>query len=273
MSEHSVRFIDPHLHIWDAQQGHYHWLRNTSNLPLQVSDKGLHCEAYVHIEAGFDNAQPWRELAWLESVATKPMRAIATLDLTLPSEAFVESLAKLAKYPRCVGGRHILDGAAPELLSNPQAIDNLNILAQHGYLFEAQFDAANQEIVERVSYLLHTHSHWRWVINHAGYCVVSSSERQNWRAGMFALSQIPSLVIKCSGFEMQDTQFTWAEVQYVIDQCIEYFGKERVLIASNFPLLTWRMSYSEYWSYLTQVYADRPELYYNNAKRVYFTVT
>ena len=273
MSEHSQRFIDPHLHLWDTQQGQYHWLRNASNLPSQVGESELHCEAYVHIEAGFDNTQPWRELAWLESATTKPMRAITTLDLTLPSQIFMEYLTKCAQYTSCVGGRHIMDTAALNLLGNPQVIENLNTLAQHGYLFEAQFDAADHEVTGRVSDLLHAHTDWRWVINHCGYPALSSLEQDNWRAGMITLSQIPSLVIKCSGFEMQDTHFAWAEVRHVIDQCIECFGHERVLLASNYPLLSWRMSYREYWSYLTQAYANRPELYYDNAKRVYFTVT
>ena len=164
-----MKFIDPHIHLWDTDQGDYHWLHNTNNLPLQVNDSALTCEAYVHVEAGFDNNQPWRELGWLESVATKPMRAVATLDLTLFTAPFVESLLHYAKHTFCVGGRHILDNDALDLLRNPQVLHNLDTLAQHGYLFEAQFDVADQAVVARVCELLQANPDWQWVINHAGY--------------------------------------------------------------------------------------------------------
>ncbi|UTP71743.1 amidohydrolase family protein [Alteromonas sp. LMIT006] len=268
-----MNFIDPHIHLWDTDQGDYHWLHNTNNLPLHVNDSAITCEAYVHVEAGFDNNQPWRELTWLESVATKPMRAVATLDLTLSTASFVESLRHYAKHPFCVGGRHILDNDALDLLHNAQILDNLDTLAQHGYLFEAQFDVADQAVVARVCELLLANPDWQWVINHAGYPVLSAVDQEQWRVGIHWLSKIPSLMVKCSGFEMQERDFAWEDALRVIDHCITSFGENRVMLASNYPLLTWRMSYNEYWAYLTQAYADRPELFYDNAQRTYFANT
>ena len=80
-------------------------------------------------------------------------------------------------------------------------------------------------------------------------------------------------MVKSSGFEMQDKDFAWEDALRVIDHCIASFGANRVMLASNYPLLTWRMPYNQYWVYLTQAYADRPELYYDNAKRMYFANT
>ena len=75
-----IKIIDPHLHLFDLKQGDYHWLKadNPPNWPdknvinntfdeqdLSLSPP-LSLAGFVHIEAGFDNLQPWRELNYLQ---------------------------------------------------------------------------------------------------------------------------------------------------------------------------------------------------------------
>ena len=134
-----MKIIDPHLHLFNLAQGDYQWLK-ADNPPFwpdkkiivkNVTEKELHLSApfemagFVHIEAGFDNQQPWREIAWLESTCSLPFKSIAGINLLLPTNEFQQALKKLNGYKSVVGVRDILDENAFEYLSNPQVQKNL----------------------------------------------------------------------------------------------------------------------------------------------------
>ena len=97
-----MKIIDPHLHLFDLTKGSYEWLQ--ANNPPFWSDKALinrsfnegdlslisplSLAGFVHIEAGFDNQQPWRELNYLNNECQFPFAAIASIDLRLDSNSF-----------------------------------------------------------------------------------------------------------------------------------------------------------------------------------------
>ena len=76
MSKPSITWIDPHIHFFALNEGHYGWLK-PANAPFWPDKKAiakhttehmLYCASlgqlggFVHIEAGFDNERPWREI-------------------------------------------------------------------------------------------------------------------------------------------------------------------------------------------------------------------
>ena len=123
-----IKIIDPHLHLFNLKQGDYQWLK-AENPPFwsdkkiinhSFTEKDLQLSSpfelagFVHIEAGFDNQQPWREIAWLEKTCSLPFRSIAGINLLLPSNEFQQTLDKLSKYQSVIGVREILDENAFE---------------------------------------------------------------------------------------------------------------------------------------------------------------
>ena len=76
MSAATHSWIDPHVHLFALQEGDYHWLKpnnppfwpdkdviakSTYEHHLRRASKGK-LTGFVHIEAGFDNERPWREI-------------------------------------------------------------------------------------------------------------------------------------------------------------------------------------------------------------------
>ena len=125
-----MNIIDPHLHLFDLNKGQYHWLKaenppfwpdksviakNFREQNLKLAPP-LNLAGFVHIEAGFDNQQPWREIAWLEQNCQSNFRSVASLDITLMPEIFSQQLDKLLAYKSVVGIRHILDDEALSIL-------------------------------------------------------------------------------------------------------------------------------------------------------------
>lgn len=274
--------IDPHLHLFDLQKGHYAWLQQEQppNWPDKqkiaksfteadlVIDAPYQLSGFVHIEAGFDNQQPWRELEWLESHCTLPFKSIAFLDLT--SADAEDDLLKLQAYPSLKGIRYILDDAASELLQQPQFQANLELLQAQGLVFEAQYTIVDSQATEAMSAVLSRFPDLLTVINHAGFPTELSEE---WKSAIMTLAHHENCYIKCSGWEMTDRAWDAEKVTPLINYAIREFGLTRVMLASNFPVSELSCGYSQLWQRLLQQIKwkgfERRLLIADNAKRVY----
>jgi L-fuconolactonase len=261
-----MKIIDPHLHLFDLNQGNYQWLR-AENPPFW-SDKHLIAKnfsehdltltsplilaGFVHIEAGFDNQQPWREIAWLENTCNMPFRSIAMLDITLPKLKFLQQVDKLMRYQSVVGIRYILDDDTLAILNDKNSQDNLVILAEKELIFELQMPLANHQAVDSLLNILSVTPRLKLCINHAGWPTQDKVQQAHWLKNLKRLANFDNIFIKCSGFEITDRAYSVNWRYKIIRQCIDIFGVERVMLASNFPLCLWHASYQETWLANTQ---------------------
>ncbi|MFT6899416.1 MAG: L-fuconolactonase [Paraglaciecola sp.] len=270
MSDTCLDIIDCHLHLFNLAQGQYTWLqpqnapfwpdkeyihRTYTEQDLSLS-RPLHLAGFVHIEAGFDNQHPWRELAWLEQHCTLAFKSVANLDLSSP--CCQQQLEKLLLRPSLVGIRHILDDKAATILNAPPVKKNLRQLAAHKLLFDAQLSLGDTDGVNALLAILDNTPELTVIINHAGWPPHASehSSWKNWCNNLARLAQYPKVAIKLSGWEMTDRQYTLDKVQAVLHQCMASFGANRVMLGSNFPLCTWSRSYQQLW----QLYTNELEL-------------
>lgn len=305
-----MKIIDPHLHLFDLTKGDYKWLKSDNapfwsdkkviNKNFSVNDIHLTMPktlaGFVHIEAGFDNEQPWREQQWLsDTIKHTPFSTVAFIDITADSADFTHQLIQLQTYSCVVGCRYILDDHACEILSLPQVITNLTTLTEHNLSFDVQMPLDDLNAVNELLKVLALLPTLTVIINHAGFPValpqkndvVSSLEVtqdfkaiiawQNWQQAIQLVSRFENCSIKCSGWEMTDRQYENDWLKQVIEHCIVNFGINRVMLASNFPLCLFsRQSYEEYWCELLAVltaikYTDseRNALLHDNALRIY----
>ena len=282
------RIIDPHLHLFNLETGIYEWLRpdqapfwpDKHMIARSYSERDLviHCDGlsdltlsgYVHIEAGFDNTQSVREVDWVQSQACMAQRSVGFIDLRLAPSQFETSLSGLLDRPSVVGVRHILDDDIDLILDHPNTLENFKKLALSDVIFELQFDVSNTANVQRVLELLDALPQLTFVLNHHGFGDVDTP---SWILNLNALAQRQNIFVKCSGFEMRDRIFSIESAVAIINACLESFGESRVMVASNFPLVTLSMGYSNYWTALIAALraAELPvdALVYANAKRIY----
>lgn len=259
-----MKIIDPHLHLFDLELGHYDWLQaknppfwpdkhrinksfDVSNLTLK---KPLSLSGFVHIEAGFDNEQPWRELLALEQSCNKRFRAIANLDLTSSSKHVNLVIDKLAELPSFVGVRHLLDDQALTFLKNTQVLDNIKILNENGLVFDVQLPLIEHAPVDALCDVISNNPNIHFIINHAGFppSNIQTIEWQRWQSNLEKLSIFPHVAIKCSGWEMADRDYRsdWLNENLLL--VFTVFGTKRVMLASNFPLCLFsHKSYQAYW--------------------------
>lgn len=258
-----MKIIDPHLHLFLLELGHYHWLKaenppfwpdkqrinqdyNETDLMLAAP---LSLAGFVHIEAGFDNQQPWRELEILEQSCNKPFRAIANIDLTASSQHFNSVIKKLTEYRSFVGVRHLLDEQALSLLTNKQVLTNINRLNDNGLIFEVQLALIEHAPVNALCEVISNNPEISFIINHAGFppADIDTIEWQRWQSNLTKLSGYPHVAIKCSGWEMTDRDCQASWLNNNLSLIFTIFGAKRVMLASNFPLCLF--SHSDYQSY------------------------
>jgi len=264
-----MKIIDPHLHLFNLNQGDYHWLKADNppywpdkpviNKTFKESDLALESfslAGFVHIEAGFDNSQPWRELAALEQTCNNPFRSIATIDLTSSSHDFKKCLIKLAKFSSFAGVRHSLDEQALSLLTNKQVQSNFKILndfaknTNQSLVFETHLALSEYASVNVLCEIIGDNSDISFIINHAGFppTDMQTIEWQRWQSNLLKLSMFPHVAIKCSGWEMIDRNYqsTWLNENLAV--VFNIFGAKRMMLASNFPLCLFNTgSYQDYW--------------------------
>lgn len=259
-----MKIIDPHLHLFNIKLGYYHWLK-PDNPPFwpdkQCINKSfdetnltpvtpLSLSGFIHIEAGFDNEQPWRELATLEQSCNKPFRAISNIDLIASSQHFNSVIEKLAEFRSFVGVRHLLGEQALSLLTNKQVLENINILNKNCLIFEIQLPLIEHAPVNTLCEVISNNPEISFIINHAGFppTDIDTIEWKRWQSSLTKLSVYPHVAIKCSGWEMTDRSYQTTWLNKNLSVIFSVFGAKRVMLASNFPLCLFSHSnYQAYW--------------------------
>lgn len=283
--------IDPHIHLFDIAKGQYHWLQ-AENPPFWPDKKSIHKTynddslqlspntslfAYVHIEAGFSNTQGHLEIENTEQRANLPQRSIGHIDITLDPNTFMIELGTQAKCQSAVGIRHIFEDTDSQsvmaILENPNSRVNLTFLAKHNGIFELQCDVNKRELLIHIFTFFQGIPNLQLVLNHAGFAPaafkpanttkqpvselglneVTNEAFQDWKANIQLLSQLPKIAVKCSGFEMLNRDYDTQHVHAVIAHCLDVFGLDNVMLASNFPLCELTHSYAQYWQQLLSV--------------------
>jgi L-fuconolactonase len=276
----STKIIDPHLHFFNFLEGQYTWLQGAnppawSNLdkikqPISVAEliKSTDFElvGLVHIEAGFDNNQPVKELNWLANhIKTIPYKAISFATINQPNNAFKLALQQL-EHCSLVGIRDITEGHDAKRLLSPHCLDNLQHLSQLKLHFEAQFEVENLNITERLISYANQVSDLQIIINHTGL----AHNLANWAAAIELLAKQPNVAIKFSGFEL--LMLNSEQQSQCFIHILKHFGMQRVMFASNFPVCQININYNELWQHYRTLCDDTiiwQHLSYKNAARLY----
>ncbi len=276
----STKIIDPHLHFFNLLEGQYTWLQGAnppawSNLdkikqPISVAEliKSTDFElvGLVHIEAGFDNNQPVKELNWLANhIKTIPYKAISFATINQPNNAFKLALQQL-EHCSLVGIRDITESHDAERLLSPHCLGNLRHLSQLKLHFEAQFEVENLNITERLISYANQVSDLQIIINHTGL----AHNLANWAAAIELLAKQPNVAIKFSGFEL--LMLNSEQQSQCFIHILKHFGMQRVMFASNFPVCQININYNELWQHYRTLCDDTiiwQHLSYKNAARLY----
>ena len=284
--------IDAHHHFWDLRLGRHPWLQgNGAEAPLRrnhlpadyLAELGpVPVVASVHVEANWDPTDPEGEIAWLDGLERPngiAERYVAYAALGADSApALIE---RYAAHPRIAGIREILSWhplpekrriADGRRMEDPQWRETLGRLARHRLSFELLLSPHQLQQARR---LADDFPDLTFVLNHCGSPMDRDPEgMQRWRAGLQALAGAGNVVIKISDPVAYDPHWTEASLTDVIRTCLECFGPERALFASDYPVANLHIGFAEWLAICRRVLQPYPEVdqyavFAGNSARVY----
>lgn len=289
--------IDPHFHLWDLENGYYPWLSDgvkpsafgdytAINKTYLIDDfladsRGQNLVKAVHLDVGYDPADPAGETRWLQSIADRhgfPHGIVGYADLRKPDVGRL--LDEHGQYANFRGIRQSMNFhkdpaktylTEAEVSRTPEWRRGFRELARRGLSFDLQlYYWQMEEFLE----LARDFPDVQIILNHTGMQVDGPAHFDGWSKAMKTLAQAPNVACKISGLGMGDWTWTTESIRPYVEEAIAAFGVERAMFASNFPVDKLFSSYDAIWNAFKDITAgystsERSALFYDNAERFY----
>ncbi len=254
MMNKAMPWVDAHCHLWALDRGDYGWLdSNNPELTPIVRDftpTDLHAayppssiDASILVQAAPTDA----ETDYLLSLAADMPGAAGVVGwVDLGSAQLAARLDTLAANPLCRGIRPMLqDITATDWILQPAQHAGLAVLLAAGLRFDALITARHLPALRQVCQAF---PDLPVIIDHAAKPALAAMDEAQlvpWMQGMQALGQTTMALCKLSGLltEMHPTQTRSAQqavavLQPLFDQLLEWFGAERLVWGSDWPVVT-----------------------------------
>jgi L-fuconolactonase len=199
---------------------------------------------------------------------------VGWIPLDTPAEAEA-ALARLSNRNKLVGIRHLLRfESARDWLDRADVLQSLALLAERGLVFELVPVNAEQyegtlRIAERLPDL-------RLIVNHLGRPPAPEQGWEPWASFTARAAAHPNVAVKLSAGIALIAQWRWNtdQLRRYTDHVLACFGAQRVLAASNWPVILLAGDYQQVWRGITELLsdlsaADRAAVLGGTAERVY----
>jgi L-fuconolactonase len=232
--------VDAHQHFWDPATADYPWMTDeVSTLRRRYGPEHLEPLLHEHGVAGTVLVQARHSLdetrTLLEIAAATPfvLGVVGWVDLTGDVPGQLAACANLAQAP-FVGVRHqVQDEPDPRWLLRADVQRGIAAVGKAGVVFdllvrEPQLPAA-VETARR-------HPTTKFVLDHVGK---RPREDAAWARDVAALADLPNVTCKLSGL------FTEHDPAGTLERALEWFGNDRCMFGSDWPVSTLVVDYGE----------------------------
>ncbi|MDD9716312.1 amidohydrolase family protein [Dinoroseobacter sp. PD6] len=290
-----MKIIDAHHHFWDPVANYHPWLRDEPMIPFRYGDyssirkpfmpddydavsRGWDIVATVTMEGEWDPADPVGEAHWMQDLADRTGRPAAHVaQAWLDREDLAEVLSVYKTLPIVKSVRHkpranpAPGGPAGGMMDTAYR-EGFRRLADSGLMFDLQTPWWHlDEAMDLAALAPETPI----ILNHAGLpSDRSAAGLAGWEAALRRFATLPQSVIKISGLGLPDRPWALEDNRAIIRTCIDVFGPERAMFASNFPVDGVCGSFDVIFSGFDAATRQDPEaarqaLFHDTAHRVY----
>ena len=242
--------IDAHQHFWSLARGDYGWLTPALGVihrDFGPADLAPLLAAHRITSTILVQAAPTQaETTYLLDIAAKtPFVAgvVGWTDFDAPDVA--ERIATLAADRLLVGLRPMVQDIADDnWLMHPALAPAFEAMTAHGLVFDALLKPRH---IPAMLTVLERHPDLACVIDHGAKPDLVSGDLAAWRDGMSALAAHPGLTCKLSGLVTEaGPDWTLERLRPVVEHLLASFGPERLIFGSDWPVVTLRTSYAQW---------------------------
>lgn len=243
------RMIDSHLHLWRYDPAEYGWIDESMTAlrrDFLPHDAGAVMQrAGVHACIAVQARQTLEETRWLLELAeAHPFIAGVVGWIDLQSDEADAQIDAVARHPRLVGIRHIVQSEPDDFLERPQFRRAISGLARAGLSYDILVYA--RQLPAAVSFAA-AFPDQPFVLDHVGKPDIRQGEYREWRAGLDRLAALPQVWCKLSGLVTEADWRSWTHgmLRPYLDAALDAFGPSRVMMGSDWPVCTLAAGYSE----------------------------
>jgi L-fuconolactonase len=276
-----TRTIDSHQHFWRSAAQAQPWRTaahgalerdfEPDDLRAELDDARIDATVVMQsVDEPAENVRLARYAEW-DRVAG----VVAWVPLNDPNAATVE-VARMGIRKLC-GVRSLIATDPLEWLTEPDSLAFFRDLADRGLAWDVvPITAAQTQQVIALSQLV---PELRVVVDHLGRPPIDSGGWEPWASNMRELAASPGVAVKVSiGIDVLTAWSAWdsSALERYTAHIGEHFGPQRLMLASNWPVVLLRATYGDAWRDLrTLAFAqfpdenDRRELQGGTAERWY----
>jgi L-fuconolactonase len=171
----------------------------------------------------------------------------------LASEACEEQLLEFKDDPKFVGIRHITqDEPDDNFIIRDDVLRGLKVLEKHGVLFDLLFYVKHLHHAPAVARAV---PDLPMVIDHLAKPEIKDQRTDNWIDNFKAAAACPNIYCKLSGMVTEADWQNWtpADLRPFVEPALEFFGPDRLMFGSDWPVCELAGSYPQVHAALVEV--------------------
>jgi len=290
-SDQDYPIIDTHQHLWDLERFPLSWVKPPLSKSFLMDDyreavENQNVVKAIYMEVAVPSEQRKEEALWALALCEDPENpTVAAVIRAHPTDSDFESyMNSFEGNPNLKGIRYFFGNEEEILL--PQVIKNIRLLGEMGLSFDLNL---SPEWLHHGNQLLDKCPDTRFILNHCGNADPMAffptekemprkpkHDRDKWLKDVKMLSQRNNIVCKISGLvdNVSTYSLTAADLAPVVNHCIDVFGPDRVMFASDWPVCLVNMPLAKWIDTLKEIVSDRPsvdqrKLFHDNASNFY----
>lgn len=255
-----IPFIDTHVHFYDLQDPRlrYDLLQPGARHEILEDIRAIQAQRYwaddwlaevrfanvvksIHVQCAGGIEDPVEETRWLQAFADRlghPHGIVAEVHLAEPdAEAVIE---RHLEFSNVRGAREYRDD---DYLRDPAWQRGFAHLDKHRLVSCVHARPDTYADVKRLATL---HPNMTVCLDHAGFPRQRDAEYfAVWKREITDLAEAPNVIVKVSGLDICDPHWSLDSLRPWVMTCIEAFGPQRTVFASNWPFGRLHSSYPD----------------------------
>lgn len=282
--------VDTHQHLWDLAKLQPPWLKPGGELTRSYTmadyleaTAGLNVIKAVYMEVAVADDQLVKEANLVLDLCAAPDNptCAAVIGGRPARDDLADYLDRFRGNPYLKGIRHIIHSA--DVLQSDDLVAGLRLLGNRRLRFDL---CVSPPLLATGAKLLDRCPDTRFVLDHCGNADPKQFRRDaseadrcaadQWRRDIDSIAEREHVICKISGIvaRMPKGQWTPDDLAPVINHCLDRFGPDRVVFASDWPVCTRGATFRQWVAALKEIVRGRPreeqrKLFCDNAVRFY----
>ena len=271
--------IDSHQHFWQVGRFDYPWM--SSDLGVLYRDYLPNDLAPIIQKNGVDKtvlvqaSNSVAESRWLLELANANdfiAGVVGWVDLTSPD--INTQLDELCADQKFKGVRHLVESESDDAwLIQPAVLSGLKQISARGLSYDLLVHTRH---LKHIPLVAESCPGLALVIDHLAKPPIARNEIREWSEALQPLARYPNISCKLSGLVTEASWQSWQtdDLRPFVDLALEYFGPDRMMFCSYYPVCLLAASYDHVLDSFQQILeslsdSDRDKIFSQNAAKFY----